>query len=299
MLETLAGTIERVAFHNPENGFVVLRVNVKGQRGPVTVVGQTPRAVGGGVSSTRPERGRTTPNMASSSRRTRSRPAAELREGIEKYLGSGLIKGIGPHYARKIVDVFGERTLQSSTKAPRFSRRSRASGRAASSKSARAGSSRRPSATSWSSCNRTAWAQAMRVASTRPTATAPSISSGRIPYRLADDVWGIGFQTADRLALKLGYRSAVAARAQAILRHVLQEASSDGHCGCPEELAWKRSGETQTGMRRDRSCKTTAGTARPARRGEFGAKPSTRRRRGCTCAGCTMRKRRRPGACAS
>src|SRR4051794_30894843 len=106
MTQQLSGTIERVTFHNPDTGFAVLRVQVLGQRGPVTVVGQTPRAAAGefieatGQWDADPEHGR---QFKAESLRLLP---PHTRAGIEKYLGSGLIKGIGPHYARKIVEAF-------------------------------------------------------------------------------------------------------------------------------------------------------------------------------------------------
>src|SRR4051794_36156618 len=111
MSDSISGTIERVTFHNPENGFVVLRVHVKGMRALVTVVGQAARAIAGeyleatGKWTTDVEHGQ---QFKAESLRTL---APSTPEGIEKYLGSGLIKGIGPHFARRIVDVFGPRTL--------------------------------------------------------------------------------------------------------------------------------------------------------------------------------------------
>src|SRR5438874_7633895 len=120
MTDQLSGTIERVTFHNPENGFVVLRVEVRGKRGPVIVVGQTPRAIAGefveatGKWADDPEFGK---QFKADS--LRILPPSTV-EGIEKYLGSGLVKGIGPHYARKIVEVFGARTLDVIDESPAF-----------------------------------------------------------------------------------------------------------------------------------------------------------------------------------
>src|SRR2546425_1293586 len=120
MSDQLSGTIERVTFYNPENGFVVLRVEVRGQRGPITVVGQTPRAVAGefleatGSWKDDPEFGK-----QFKADTLRILPPSSL-EGIEKYLGSGLIKGIGPHFAHKIVEVFGARTLDVIDESPTF-----------------------------------------------------------------------------------------------------------------------------------------------------------------------------------
>src|SRR6266446_6681454 len=128
MSETLAGTIERVTFHNPENGFAVLRVEVKGKRGLVTVVGQVPRVVAGeyveasGSWSRDAEHGE---QFKADSLRTMP-PSSP--EGIEKFLGSGLIKGIGPHYAKKIVAVFGAKTLSVIDASPTFLREVRGIG---------------------------------------------------------------------------------------------------------------------------------------------------------------------------
>ena len=112
MAENLTGIIERVTFHNPDTGFAVLRVQARGRRGLTTVVGQMPTAVVGEYIQASGE-------WIQDRAHGEQFKAAELRcmppntvEGIEKYLGSGLVKGIGPHFAKKIVAVFGERTLQ-------------------------------------------------------------------------------------------------------------------------------------------------------------------------------------------
>src|SRR3954454_15895965 len=111
MAETLTGTIERVTFHNPETGFAVLRVVARGRRGLVNVVGTTPTAVAGeyidAVGGWIIDREHGEQFRAE---QLQCRPPATA-EGIEKYLASGLVKGIGPVYARKIVQTFRERTL--------------------------------------------------------------------------------------------------------------------------------------------------------------------------------------------
>src|SRR5437762_12946648 len=120
MAETLTGSVERITFHNPDTGFAVLKVAVRGRRGLVTVVGTVPRvevgeqveAEGGWVVDR-------THGEQFKAESLRARPPATL-EGIEKYLGSGLVKGIGPHYARKIVEVFGERALEVIDESPSF-----------------------------------------------------------------------------------------------------------------------------------------------------------------------------------
>ncbi|MCI0680594.1 MAG: ATP-dependent RecD-like DNA helicase [Gemmataceae bacterium] len=240
MAETLSGIIDRVTFHNPDNGFVVLRVNVKGKRGPVTVVGQTPRAVAGeyleatGAWKQDPEHGE---QFKADTLRT---TAPNSLEGIEKYLGSGLVKGIGPHYAKKIVAAFGERTLQIIDESPAFLKEIRGLG------------PRRIQQI------RESWRQQKAVRDIMVFLQTHGLGVGRAvriwktygdkaleivranPYRLADDIWGIGFQTADDLAQRMGLDRQSPLRAQAALRYVLNELSHDGHCGYPEEEVLKQ-----------------------------------------------------------
>src|SRR5947209_4563284 len=112
MPEQLSGIIERITFHNEDNGYVVLKVQAQGRRGLVTVVGHLSSVVAG-------EYIEAAGDWVNDRDHGLQFKAAELRttpphteEGIVKYLGSGLIKGIGPKYAKKIVEVFGPRTLQ-------------------------------------------------------------------------------------------------------------------------------------------------------------------------------------------
>src|SRR5829696_3865486 len=111
MSEKMSGVVERVVFHNPESGYAVLRVNADGRRGVVTVVGTTPSAYAGefveaaGAWVQDRDHG-----LQFKAEELRTSPP-HSREGIVRFLGSGLVKGIGPHFAKKIVDVFGDRTL--------------------------------------------------------------------------------------------------------------------------------------------------------------------------------------------
>lgn len=239
MIDQLSGTIERVTFHNAESGFVVLRVEAKGFRVPVTVVGQTPRAVVGefieatGRWGDDPEFGK-----QFKADTLRLLPPSTV-EGIEKYLGSGLVKGIGPVYAKKIVDVFGARTLDVIGESPTFLKEIKGIG------AKRIQQIRE----SWRQqkavreimvflqSHAVGTGQAVRIYKTYGDSAMDIVKTN--PYRLADDVWGIGFQTADQLALKLGFDRQAVPRAQAALRYVLQAASGDGHCALPEEAVWQ------------------------------------------------------------
>src|SRR5262245_17107313 len=234
MAESIAGTIERVTFHNPENGFVVLRVNVKGKRGPVTVVGRTPRAIAGesleatGTWKQDPEHGEQF--HADSLRMT---PPNSL-EGIEKYLSSGLVKGIGKHYAKRIVEVFGARTLQVIDESPSFLKEVKGIG-------ARRIQQIRESWREQKAVrdimvflqgHGVGVERAVRIWKTYGDKALDLVRDN--PYRLANDIWGIGFQTADNLAQRIGIDRQSPHRAQAALRYVLKELSDDGHCGYPE-----------------------------------------------------------------
>jgi hypothetical protein len=107
-IEVIAGLVERVTYHNADNGFCVLRVQVRGQRDLVTVVGHAATISPGEFIQV----GGSWPNDRTHGLQFK---AAYLRatapttvEGIEKYLGSGMIRGIGPVYAGKLVRAFGE-----------------------------------------------------------------------------------------------------------------------------------------------------------------------------------------------
>jgi exodeoxyribonuclease V alpha subunit len=234
MAETLTGSVERITFHNPENGFAVLRVLAGGRRSPVTVVGNLAsvevgeyiEATGGWVQ----DRDHGTQFKADRLRTTPPHTA----EGIAKYLGSGLVKGIGPHFARKIVEVFGERALAVIDESPAFLKEVKGIG------------PRRLQ------CIRESWqqqkavrgimlflqehgvgtARAVRIYKTYGEQAVELVQAN--PYRLATDIWGIGFETADRLALRLGIERNSPLRARAAVRFVLQECSGEGNVGYPE-----------------------------------------------------------------
>ncbi|HZV05522.1 MAG TPA: ATP-dependent RecD-like DNA helicase [Gemmataceae bacterium] len=243
MAENLSGIIERVTFHNPDTGFAVLRVQVRGRLGLVTVVGQMPSAVVG-------EYIQATGEWIQDRMHGEQFKAAELRcapphtaLGIEKYLGSGLVKGIGPHFAKKIVAVFGERTLQVIDESPAFLKEVKGIG------------PRRIQRI------RESWQEQKAVRDILVFLQSHGVGTGRAvriyktygdqavelvknnPYRLATDVWGFGFKTADELAGRLGIDRSSPLRARAALRFVLQEASQEGHVGAPEEAIVRQTAE--------------------------------------------------------
>lgn len=239
MTDHLSGTIERVVFHNAESGFVVLRVEAQGQRGPVSVVGQTPRAIAGefveatGKWADDPEFGK-----QFKADTLRLLPPSTV-EGIEKYLGSGLVKGIGKHYAKRIVEVFGARTLDVIDESPTFLKEIKGIG-AKRIQQIRASWRQQKAVRDimvFLQSHSLGTGQAFRIYKTYGDRALDVVKEN--PYRLANDVWGIGFRTADQLALNLGFDRQAVPRAQAAVRYVLQEASGEGHCALPEETVWQ------------------------------------------------------------
>ena len=116
--EALAGLVERVTFHNADNGFCVLRVKVRGQRDLVTVVGAV-AAVSAGefIQASGIWLNDRTHGLQFKATFLNTAPPTTL-EGIERYLGSGMIKGIGPVYARKLVQTFGVSVFDVIAQAP-------------------------------------------------------------------------------------------------------------------------------------------------------------------------------------
>ena len=109
--EVLAGLVERVTFHNPENGFCVLRTKARGHRDLVTVVGHAALvSPGEWITASEEWVNDRTHGQQFKSRFIRSSAPSSV-EGIEKYLGSGMIRGIGPVYARKLVRAFGDKVF--------------------------------------------------------------------------------------------------------------------------------------------------------------------------------------------
>ena len=112
MPETLNGLIERVTFHNPENGFAVLKVKVKGRQDVVTVVGNTTSVTAG-------EHLQATGRWSIDRQHGQQFQATELKtahpasaDGIERYLASGAIRSIGPKLSARIVSIYQEKTLE-------------------------------------------------------------------------------------------------------------------------------------------------------------------------------------------
>ena len=236
MGETLSGVIERITFHNLDNGYCVLKVQAKGHREPVVVVGHLSAALAGEFIEAKGE-------WITDRQHGQQFKAGELRTtpphttaGIAKYLGSGLVKGIGPKYAQKIVDVFGDKTLDVIDRSPAFLKQVKGLGpkRIELIRSSWKQNQSVHKIMAFLQSFGIGTARAVRIHKTYGENAVEQVRSN--PYRLSTDIWGVGFRTADELALKLGIPRDSPRRAEAAVRYILQEASAKGHVGLPQEV---------------------------------------------------------------
>ena len=235
--------VERITYQNPENGYSVLKVKVKGYNDLVTLVGNLLEVPVGSVLLCRGE-------WKVDKRYGSQFVAATWEEtmpatvyGIEKYLGSGLVKGIGPRFARAIVQRFGTETIdiieteiERLYEVPNIGRKRVAKIRE-----------------SWEKQkdikNVMLFLQGYGVS----TAYAAKIyreygkeSIDKVrenPYRLADDIWGIGFKTADGIAAKMGYEKENPRRCRSGILYTLGQLSDEGHVYAGEEQLVKTAGQ--------------------------------------------------------
>ena len=228
--EQLAGSVERVTFHSEETGFCVLRVKVRGHRDLETVVGTAPSITPGEYveceGSWVTDR---THGLQFKTVHLRVVPPTTL-EGIEKYLGSGMVKGIGPHFAKKLVGAFGEQVFEVIEQTPERMTELEGIGPKRKKRVVDAWAEQKVirSIMVFLHSHGVGTARAVRIYKTYGDDAIAKVREN--PYRLALDIHGIGFKTADALAQRLGIPKDAVIRAQAGVRHVLQEFADDGHC---------------------------------------------------------------------
>jgi exodeoxyribonuclease V alpha subunit len=241
--ESLSGLIERVTFFNEENGFAVLKVKAKGHRDEVTVVGSLP-AVNAGEWVTAEGRWVRDRDFGLQFRaEALNSTAPTTDEGIQKYLGGGMVKGIGPTYARKLVHKFGGKIFDiienysarlEEVEGIGPQRRRRIKGAWAEQKVIR-------DIMVFLHSQGVSTSRAVRIYKTYGEEAIARVQAD--PYTLARDIHGIGFATADRIAQKIGIPHDSLLRACAGLDHVLLEATGDGHCALPLELLKEEAGK--------------------------------------------------------
>ena len=230
--------MERVTFHNAETGFCVLRVKVRGQRDLVTVVGHAASiAAGEWVQLSGSWINDRTHGLQFKAGFLKASPPTTL-EGIEKYLGSGMIRGIGPTYAAKLVRAFGAAVFELIEQDPGRLREVTGIGpkRAARIVAGWADQKVIREIMLFLHAHGVGTSRAVRIYRTYGTEAVRLISEN--PYRLARDIRGIGFLTADRVAEQLGIEKTASIRVRAGIAFALAEAMDEGHCGLPvDELA--------------------------------------------------------------
>jgi exodeoxyribonuclease V alpha subunit len=235
MQETLEGVIERVTFHNLDSGFAVLRVQARGRRDLVTVVGSLPSVVAGEFIEASGQWVQTRDHgQQFKAESLRTSPPGSV-EGIMRYLGSGLVKGIGPSFAKRIVEMFGDETLNVIDESPQFLAEVKGIGPKRISQIRQSWQEQKAvrGIMIFLQSHGIGTKRAVRIYKTYGDRAIEIVKEN--PYRLATDIWGVGFQTADELALKMGMDRKSPLRAQAAVRYVLQELSEKGHVGYPEE----------------------------------------------------------------
>src|SRR5947207_2114071 len=233
--EVLAGLVERVTFHNEENGFCVLRVKARGQRDLITVLGHAAMiSAGEFVQASGAWVNDRTHGIQFRASFLKASPPTTL-EGIEKYLGSGMIRGIGPVYARKLVRAFGAAVFDLIEQEPARLRQVTGIGpkRAARIIAGWAEQKVIREIMLFLHANGVGTSRAVRIYKTYGADAVQVITEN--PYRLARDIRGIGFRTADQIAAKLGIEKTALIRVRAGISFALAEAMDDGHCGLPEE----------------------------------------------------------------
>ena len=252
--EPLSGLVERVTFHSPESGFCVLRVKVRGHRELVTVLGSAASVQPGefiqcsGRWDNHRDHG-----MQFKTTFLKVMPPSSI-DGIEKYLGSGMIRGIGPHFAKKLVKAFGEDVFDVIEKEPDRLLKLKGIGpkRVERITSGWADQKAIREIMVFLQSHGVGTTRAVRIYKTYGADAIPLVSEN--PYRLARDIKGIGFLTADQIAEKLGIEKTAMIRARAGISHTLTEAVSEGHCGLPEDdllNAAEKLLEIPTGILRD------------------------------------------------
>src|SRR5271169_3121418 len=231
--EEVSGLIERVTFHNGESGFCVLRIKARGQREETTVIGSLPSVTAGEWLSAEGWWVRDKEHGLQFKATSMKTVPPTTAEGIERYLGSGLVKGIGPILAKKLVGRFGAEVLAV------------IENRAAELQTVDGiGPKRRERiAHAWQEAKQVreimlflhshgvSTSRAVRIFKTYGEQAIEQVRAN--PYGLARDIPGIGFKTAGQIAQKVGIPQDSLLRAGAGLDHILLTATNERRCALP------------------------------------------------------------------
>ncbi len=228
--EKLNGTVEHVVFHNNENGFCVLKIAAKGHQDYVTVVGSVPNIAEG---ETFESTGKWITNKnygLQFQAETLNVVAPQTSAGVEKYLASGMVKGIGPHFAKKLINAYGKDVFDVIENDPQRLLSLDGIGKKRGAQIIAAWDEQKVvrDIMVFLQAHGIGTARAVRIFKFYGDAAIEKVSDN--PYQLALDVHGIGFKVADDLAQALGIDKNAPIRAQAGVRHSLRELCNNGHC---------------------------------------------------------------------
>jgi len=241
--ETLTGVVERVTFHSEESGFAVLQVKTPGRKELVSVVGHLPLVNTGEYIDAKG-------TWKIDNRYGLQFEASELRatpptttDGIRRYLASGMVYGIGPTYATRLVEAFGQDVFHVIEHEP--DRLLTVPGIGPKRKDTIVKSWQRQKAVRrimlFLVGHGVGPLTAVRIWRTLGENAVEEIR--RNPYCLADQVRGIGFKTADKIARELGVSPQSPERARAGLRYALAKTLEEGHVACPREELFSRAAQ--------------------------------------------------------
>ena len=242
-MEHLRCVVERITYQNEENGYAVIKCLAKGFNDLVTVVGNMPDVhVGsvlylGGTWRINGKYGR----QFQMETFDETLPATVY--GIEKYLGSGLVKGIGPKFAKRIVQKFGKDTLEVIETDPDKLLEVYGIGQTRVNRIKKSWQEQKEIK------NIMLFLQGHDVSTSHATKIYKTYGDKSIevvqenPYRLADDIWGIGFKTADTIATKLGFGHEKYVRLRSGMLYTLNQLSDDGHCYATRDMLLKTGAE--------------------------------------------------------
>jgi exodeoxyribonuclease V alpha subunit len=246
-MDTLAGSVERITYYNPENGYSVVRLRPDpgslaavrqslGRDGLVTVVGNLPELAAGESLRLQGSWTRHSKHglQFQSERCEQILPATVT--GIRRYLGSGLIKGIGPRLAERIVDHLGARTLEVIESQPERLQSVPDIGprRAGLITAAWREQKQVKEIMLFLHSHGVSTNLAVKIYKQYGDQALPVVQSD--PYRLARDLYGVGFKTADRIARALGLPADHPSRLEAGVVYSLNEMTEDGHVYAPRRL---------------------------------------------------------------
>lgn len=240
----LRGQVERITYHNEENGYTVLRMSVPGHAELITVVGNMPEPAPGEMLSVS-GRWEKDPRYGMQLHAASCEPAVPATaEGVEKFLASGLIRGIGPATARKIVELFGEDTISVLDEEPERLLQVRGINEKKAEDIAQSWREQREirEAMVFLQGYGIGAGYAMRIFRRYGGATVAAVKEN--PYCLAQDVYGIGFTTADRIAARIGIAHDSPLRIRAGVRHVLNQMTGEGHVFVPSDVLAAQAAQT-------------------------------------------------------